>query len=305
MTEAETTTAPTRCGFVALVGAPNSGKSTLMNRLMGTKVSIVTPKVQTTRTRVVGVVIHGAAQLVFVDTPGIFAPKRRLERAMVAAAWTGATDADVVLLLIDAERGLDEDARLIIDGLKKNERKAVVAINKVDAVKRESLLALAAALDAQGLFGEIFMISALTGDGVDDMLPKLAAMLPEGPWLYPEDQLSDMNDRLFAAEITREKLFLDLHQEIPYSLTVETDNWEERDDGSVRIDQTIYVEKPGQRAIVLGKGGQMIKRVGAAARAELEALLERRVHLFLFVKVREHWRDEPARYRAMGLEFGD
>jgi len=305
MTEAEPGTAPTRCGFVALVGAPNAGKSTLMNRLMGTKVSIVTPKVQTTRARVVGVLIHGAAQLVFVDTPGIFAPKRRLERAMVAAAWTGATDADVVLLLIDAERGLDDDARLIIDGLKKEKRKAVVAINKVDAVKREGLLALAAALDAQGLFGEIFMISALTGDGVDDMLPKLAAMLPEGPWLYPEDQLSDMNDRLFAAEITREKLFLDLHQEIPYSLTVETDNWEERDDGSVRIDQTIYVEKPGQRAIVLGKGGQMIKRVGAAARAELEALLERRVHLFLFVKVREHWRDEPARYRAMGLEFGD
>ena len=303
MTEPEP--APTRCGFVALVGAPNAGKSTLMNRLMGTKVSIVTPKVQTTRTRVVGVLIQGPAQLVFVDTPGIFAPKRRLERAMVAAAWTGASDADVVLLLIDAERGLDDDARLIIDGLKKEKRKAVVAINKVDAVKRENLLGLAAALDAQGLFADIFMISALTGDGVDDMLPKLAAMLPEGPWLYPEDQLSDMNDRLFAAEITREKLFLDLHQEIPYSLTVETDNWEERDDGSVRIDQTIYVEKPGQRAIVLGKGGQMIKRVGAAARAELEALLERRVHLFLFVKVREHWRDEPARYRAMGLEFGD
>jgi GTP-binding protein Era len=298
-------TAAPRCGFIALIGAPNAGKSTLMNRLMGTKVSIVTPKVQTTRSRVVGVLVHGAAQLVFVDTPGIFAPKRRLERAMVTAAWTGATDADVVLLLIDAQRGIDDDVRLILDGLKQQTRKAVAALNKVDSVRRESLLGLAAALDAEGLFGEIFMISALTGDGVGDMLPKLAAMLPEGPWLYPEDQLSDMNERLFAAEITREKLFLDLHQELPYSLTVETDNWEEREDGSVRIDQTIYVEKPGQRAIVLGKGGQMVKRVGAAARAELEALLERRVHLFLFVKVRERWRDEPARFRAIGLEFGD
>jgi GTP-binding protein Era len=299
------TEARARCGFIALLGAPNAGKSTLMNRLMGTKVSIVTPKVQTTRTRVVGVLVHGEAQLVFVDTPGIFSPKRRLERAMVTAAWSGATDADIVLLLIDAEHGLDHDARLIIDGLKQQKRKAVAAINKIDAVKRESLLGLAAALDAEKLFGEIFMISALTGDGVADMLPKLAAMLPEGPWLYPEDQLSDMNDRLFAAEITREKLFIDLHQELPYSLTVETDNWEEREDGSVRIDQTIYVEKPGQRVIVLGKGGQMIKRIGAAARAELEALLERRVHLFLFVKVRERWRDEPARFRAIGLEFGD
>jgi GTP-binding protein Era len=298
-------TAAPRCGFIALIGAPNAGKSTLMNRLMGTKVSIVTPKVQTTRSRVVGVLVHGAAQLVFVDTPGIFAPKRRLERAMVTAAWTGATDADVVLLLIDAQRGIDDDVRLILDGLKQQTRKAVAALNKVDSVRRESLLGLAAALDAEGLFGEIFMISALTGDGVGDMLPKLAAMLPEGPWLYPEDQLSDMNERLFAAEITREKLFLDLHQELPYSLTVETENWGEREDGSVRIDQTIYVEKPGQRAIVLGKGGQMVKRVGAAARAELEALLERRVHLFLFVKVRERWRDEPARFRAIGLEFGD
>jgi GTP-binding protein Era len=304
MAEPGGTSAP-RCGFVALIGAPNAGKSTLMNRLMGTKVSIVTPKVQTTRTRVVGVLAHAEAQLVFVDTPGIFAPKRRLERAMVTAAWTGATDADVVLLLIDAERGIDEDVRLILDGLKQQRRKAVAAINKVDSVRRDTLLGLAAALDAENLFSEIFMISALTGDGVGDVLPKLAAMLPEGPWLYPEDQLSDMNERLFAAEITREKLFLGLHQELPYSLTVETEDWDEREDGSVRIDQTVYVEKPGQRAIVLGKGGQMIKRVGAAARAELEALLERRVHLFLFVKVRERWRDEPARFRAIGLEFGD
>ena len=295
----------TRCGFVALVGAPNVGKSTLMNRLMGTKVSIVTPKVQTTRTRIVGVATHGAAQLVFVDTPGIFAPKRRLERAMVAAAWTGAADADVVVLLIDAAHGIDDDARRIIAGLKDAKRKSVAAINKVDAVKRETLLGLAAALDAQGIFTQIFMISALTGDGVDDMLPKLAALLPAGPWLYPEDQLGDMNERLFAAEVTREKLFLNLHQEIPYALTVETDEWQERDDGSVRVEQTIFVEKPGQRAIVLGKGGQMAKRVGAAARKELEALLERRVHLFLFVKVRENWRDDPARYRAMGLDFGN
>lgn len=295
----------TRCGFVALLGAPNAGKSTLMNRLMGTKVSIVTPKVQTTRSRIIGVVVHGAAQLVFVDTPGIFQPKGRLERAMVEAAWTGAADADLVVLLVDATRGIDDDTQRIVDGLKQAGRTAFAAINKVDAVRRDSLLGIAAALDGTGIFAEIFMVSALTGDGVDDMLPKLAARLPEGPWLYPEDQLGDMNERLFAAEITREKLFLNLHQEIPYALTVETENWEEREDGSVRIDQTIFVEKPGQRAIVLGKGGQMAKRVGAAARKELEELLERRVHLFLFVKVRENWRDDPARYRAMGLDFSD
>lgn len=306
MAEPDTEGAITRCGFIALLGAPNAGKSTLMNRLIGAKVSIVTPKVQTTRTRVIGIMIHGTAQLVFVDTPGIFEARRRLERAMVSAAWAGASEADVALVLVDAEKGLDGDCRRILDGLAAAARKkGVAAINKIDAVKHEKLLGIAAELDKTGLFSDIFMISALTGDGVDDMVPRLAALLPEGPWLYPEDQLSDMNDRLFAAEITREKLFLNLHQEVPYSLTVETEGWKERDDGSVRIDQTIYVEKPGQRAIVLGKGGQAIKRIGAAAREELGTLLGRRVHLFLFVKVREKWREEPARYRYLGLEFGD
>ena len=294
-----------RCGFVALVGAPNTGKSTLMNRLMGTKVSIVTPKVQTTRTRIVGVVVHGAAQLVFVDTPGIFAPRRRLERAMVTAAWSGAADADVVALLVDAERGVSRDTRGIVDGLKKSGRKAVLVLNKIDLVRRDALLGLAAGLGGEAAFAQTFMISALTGDGVDDLTPALAAMLPAGPWLYPADHLTDMNERLFSAEITREQLFIKLHQELPYALTVETDEWDEKDDGSVRIGQVIYVERTSQRAIVLGKGGRQIKAVGAEARAELERLLDRRVHLFLFVKVRDKWRDDPARYREMGLDFGD
>ena len=294
-----------RCGFAALVGAPNAGKSTLMNRLMGTKVSIVTPKVQTTRTRIIGVVVHGATQIVFIDTPGIFAPRRRLERAMVSAAWAGAADADVVVVLVDAERGVCRNTQGIIDGLKRTGRKAILVLNKIDLVKRETLLGLTAALNEEGLFDEIFMVSALTGDGVAGLLPVLAGMLPEGPWLYPEDHLTDMNERLFAAEITREQLFLKLHQELPYALTVETEEWEEKADGSVRIGQVIYVERTSQRAIVLGKGGQQIKAVGAEARAGLEALMERRVHLFLFVKVREKWRDDPERYREMGLEFGD
>jgi GTP-binding protein Era len=302
---AETEAAPTRCGYIALVGAPNAGKSTLMNRLMGTKVSIVTPKVQTTRTRIIGVLVQGAAQLVFVDTPGIFAPRRRMERAMVAAAWSGAADADVVVLLVDAERGITEDVRRIVEGLKKSERPAVLALNKIDAVRRDSLLALADTLNRDGVFSEIYMISALTGDGVTDMLPALAEKLPAGPWLYPEDHLTDMNDRLFASEMTREQLFLKLRQELPYALTVETEEWEERKDGSVAIRQVIFVERESQRAIVLGKGGVTIKSVGAAARQELEALWERRVHLFLFVKVREKWRDDPERYREMGLDFGD
>lgn len=294
-----------RCGFIALVGAPNAGKSTLMNRLMGTKVSIVTPKVQTTRARVIGVMVRGDAQLVFIDTPGIFAPKRRLERAMVAAAWSGAADADAVVLLVDARGGITGDVRDIVAGLKQAGRRAILVLNKVDAVRRETLLALADELSREGIFDEIFMISALTGDGVADMLPVLASKLPEGPWLYPADHLTDMNDRLFAAELTREQLFLQLRQELPYALTVETEEWEERDDGSVAIRQVIYVERESQRAIVLGKGGGQIKAVGAAARRELEALWERRVHLFLFVKVREHWRDDPERYREMGLEFGE
>jgi GTP-binding protein Era len=294
-----------RCGFVALVGAPNAGKSTLMNRVMGTKVSIVTHKVQTTRARVVGVLTHDHDQIVFVDTPGIFSPNRRLERAMVAAAWGGAVDADKIVLLVDAERGLGRDVQLIIDGLKKAGKTAIVALNKIDLIPREKLLTLADELQEAGVFENIFMISALKGDGVEDLVVSLREGLPAGPWLYPEDHLSDMNDRLFAAEITREKLFLTLHQELPYSLTVETEGWEERRDGSVKIDQVIYVERSGHKGIVLGKGGQQAKRVGAEARKELEQILERRVHLFLFVKVRENWRDDPERYREMGLDFSD
>ncbi|MBK17426.1 MAG: GTPase Era [Rhodospirillaceae bacterium] len=295
----------TRCGYVALVGAPNAGKSTLMNHIMGTKVSIVTHKVQTTRARVVGVLTQDASQVVFVDTPGIFSPNRRLERAMVAAAWSGAADADKIVLLIDAERGLSEDVQLIIEGLKKSERLAYAALNKIDLIPREGLLSLAQEIQAAECFENIFMISALKGDGVQDLVDTLMTILPPGPWLYPEDHLSDMNDRLFAAEITREKLFLSLHQELPYSLTVETEGWEERKDGSVKIDQVIYVERSGHKGIVLGKGGQQVKRVGAEARKELEQILDRRVHLFLFVKVRENWRDDPERYREMGLDFSE
>ena len=298
-----------RCGYVALVGAPNAGKSTLMNRLMGTKVSIVTPKVQTTRSRIVGVVVHGETQIVFVDTPGIFSPRRRLERAMVTAAWGGAADADVVAVLVDAERGVCRDTRGILDGLKRAGRRhgrgAVLVLNKIDLVRHEVLLGLARELDEDAIFSDTFMVSALNGDGVGDLTPALAGMLPVGPWLFPADHLTDMNERLFAAEITREQLFLKLYQELPYALTVETEEWQEKDDGSVRIGQVIYVERTTQRAIILGKGGRQIKAVGAEARAELEKLLERRVHLFLFVKVRDKWRDDPERYREMGLEFGD
>ena len=294
-----------QCGYVALVGAPNAGKSTLMNRLMETKVSIVTHKVQTTRARIIGVSVLDLAQIVFVDTPGIFAPKRRLERAMVAAAWGGAADADVIVLLVDAsERSLDH-ALHVVAGLKKAGRQAVLALNKIDLVPRDTLLGLAEQLNATGVFTETYMISALTGDGVDDLIPRFAAMLPKGPWLYPEDHLTDMNERLFASEITREKLFLRLHQELPYALTVETESWQERPDGSVKIDQVIYVERTSQRAIVLGKGGQQIKTIGAGARAEMEELMERKIHLFLFVKVRVKWRDDPERYRKMGLDFSD
>jgi len=305
MTERATDSAAPRCGYIALVGAPNAGKSTLLNRLMGTKVSIVTPKVQTTRTRIIGVMTRGAAQFIFVDTPGIFTPARRLERAMVKAAWSGAADADVVVLLVDAQRGFDDDTRGIVEGLKAAGREAVLALNKIDAVRPDKLLDLTARLNAAGNFTHTFMISALNGDGVEDMIEPLAAKLPEGPWLYPPDHLSDMNERLFAAEIMREKLFMHLHNELPYSLTVETEGWEERDDGSVRIEQVIYVEREGQRGIVLGKGGQMMKTVATAARRELEQVLGRRVHLFAFVKVRGKWRDDPERYREMGLEFGD
>ena len=295
----------TRCGFVALLGAPNAGKSTLMNFIMGTKVSIVTHKVQTTRTRVVGVLTNGDDQIVFVDTPGIFAPTRRLERAMVAAAWVGAADADKIVLLIDAERGLSDEVQLIIDGIKRVGKTVIIGLNKIDLIPHEKLLHLAEKLQEISILESIYMISALKGDGVNDLLLKLSAVLPQGPWLYPEDHLSDMNERLFAAEITREKLFLTLHQELPYSLTVETEEWQERQDGSLKVDQVIYVERAGHKGIVLGKGGQQIKRIGAESRKELEHILDRRVHLFLFVKVREKWRDDPERYREMGLDFSN
>ncbi|MBI3512796.1 MAG: GTPase Era [Proteobacteria bacterium] len=294
----------TRCGYVAIVGAPNAGKSTLLNSLVGSKVSIVTPKVQTTRTRVLAIALEGAAQLIFVDTPGIFVnPKRRLERAMVAAAWTGASDADVVVVLVDAVRGADPDTQRIIEQLRGSGRQLLLALNKVDVVKRERLLVLADQLNRTSSFADTFMVSALTGDGVGDLRSALAARLPEGPWMFPEDQLADMPLRLLAAELTREQLFIQLHEELPYSLTVEPEKWEEFNDGSVRIDQVVTVLRDSQKPIVLGKGGRRIKAVGEAARTEIAALLERKVHLFLHVQVRENWQDDPARYRAMGLDF--
>jgi GTP-binding protein Era len=292
-----------RCGFVALVGAPNTGKSTLLNTLVGSKISIVSPKVQTTRSRVLGISILGQTQIVFVDTPGIFEPRRRLDRAMVKAAWQGAGDADLVAVIVDAKRGLDGDTRAIIGRLREARRKAVLVLNKIDIVKRPTLLGLAATLNREGVFGETFMISALTGDGVDDLAAYIANALPEGPWLFPADQISDMPLRLLAAEITREQLYLQLHQELPYSAAVETESWQEQDDGSVRIDQIVYVQRPNQKAIVLGKSGQRIKAIGSAARAELAGLLDRKVHLFIHVKTREKWGEDPERYRDLGLEF--
>ena len=294
----------TRCGFVALIGAPNAGKSTLLNTLVGTKVAIVSPKVQTTRSRVLGILTEGQAQIVFVDTPGIFKPRRRLDRAMVAAAWAGAAEGDLVLLLVDASlKGVREETRGIVEKLAETKRQAILILNKTDAVRPEVLLALAADLNASGVFSDTFMISALTGDGVSDLRRHLAGHLPEGPWLFPEDQVSDMPMRLLAAEITREKLFLRLQQELPYAVAVETESWEEQPDGSVRISQIIYVQREGQKAIVLGRGGQMIKAVGTAARLELEEITEQRVHLSLFVKVRENWLDDPARYAIWGLDY--
>jgi GTP-binding protein Era len=296
--------APTRAGFVALIGAPNAGKSTLLNALVGAKVSIVTHKVQTTRALIRGITIHDNAQIIFVDTPGIFAPKRRLERAMVTTAWGGAADADVVALLIDAKRGLTDEDRAIIERLAEfpKERARAMIINKVDIVKRDTLLKLAAEANEAGSFPHTFMVSALTGDGVADLLTYFAAAMPEGPFLYPEDQMTDLPLRWLAAEITREKLMLRLHDELPYRTTVETEKWTEQKNG-IRIDQTIYVERESQRKIVLGKGGQTVKAISMAAREEISRLVERPVHLFLFVKVRENWSDDPERYREMGLEF--
>jgi GTP-binding protein Era len=304
MTETETTQAPaTRSGFVALIGAPNAGKSTLLNQLVGAKVSIVSHKVQTTRAIVRGIVIEGSAQIVFVDTPGIFKPRRRLDRAMVTTAWGNAKDADIVLFMIDAERGIVGDAATILEGMKDIRHRKILVLNKIDQVKREKLLELAAAANAVVPFDETFMISALGGSGCHDVLKFLANALPEGPWYYPEDQISDLPMRQLAAEITREKLYLRLHQELPYSSHVETERWEEKPDGSVRIEQVIYVERDSQKKIVLGKGGETVKSIGQSARKEIGGILDQKVHLFLFVKVRENWGDDPERYREIGLEF--
>jgi GTP-binding protein Era len=292
-----------RCGYVALVGAPNAGKSTLLNLLVGTKLSIVTPKVQTTRSRVLGIALKGAAQLIFIDTPGIFAPKRRLDRAMVAAAWAGADDADIVVVLVDAARGIDDDTRGILERLIATPRRRVLALNKIDLVKREQLLPLANELSQLCDFERVFMISSTAGDGTADLADFLSKAVPEAPWLYPEDQLTDLPQRLLAAEITREQIYLQLHQELPYAAAVETEQWEERPDGSVKISQVIHVQRDGQKAIVLGKGGAQVKKIGAAARAELEKLLERRVHLFLFVRVTPEWADDRERFQAMGLDY--
>ncbi len=302
------TDAGTRSGFVAVIGAPNAGKSTLVNQLVGAKVSIVTHKVQTTRARVLGIAMVGASQIALIDTPGIFQPKRRLDRAMVSAAWAGAGDADAVLLLVDAQSGVTEEVQGILDGLARegygpDGRQAILALNKVDAIKRPKLLDLAQEMDATGLFSEIFMISALTGDGVEDLANRLAVLMPAGPLLFPEDQLSDMPQRLLAAEVVREKLYLNVHQEVPYALTVETENWEQKKDGSARVEAVIFVERESQRSIILGKSGQRIKRIGQAAREELSEMLGHPVHLFLFVKVREHWQDDPERYRDWNLDF--
>jgi GTP-binding protein Era len=295
--------ASSRAGFVALIGAPNAGKSTLINQLVGAKVSIVSPKVQTTRSRVRGIVMHQGAQLVLVDTPGIFKPRRRLDRAMVAAAWEGAGEADLVVLLIDAKRGMDEESQAIVEALKASRRRALLALNKVDLIDKPKLLALAQKMDGEGVFDAVFMISAETGDGCPALLDHLAAHLPEGPYLYPEDEISDLPERLLAAEIVREQLFRQLHQELPYASTVETEAFKDQDNGSARIDVTIYVERDSQKAIVLGAKGARIKEIGAKARAELEELMGRRVHLFLFVKVREDWQEDGERYRPWGLDF--
>ncbi|MCT6824368.1 GTPase Era [Bartonella apis] len=295
----------THSGFVALIGAPNVGKSTLVNRLVGTKVSIVTHKVQTTRALIRGIITHNNTQIVLVDTPGIFTPKRRLDRAMVTTAWSGAKDADIVLVLVDAAKGPDEETEEVFASLSKVKQEKILVINKVDSVPRPSLLELAKKLNEGQQFSETFMISALKGTGCDDLLDYLAKKLPEGPWYYPEDQISDMPMRQLAAEITREKLYMRLHNELPYASTVETESWEERPDGSVKINQIIYVEREGQKKIVLGTKGETIKAIGQAARKELMEILEQKVHLFLFVKVRDHWSDDPERYREMGLDYSN
>jgi GTPase len=300
----------TRCGFAAVIGAPNAGKSTLVNALVGSKVSIVTPKVQTTRMAVRGVAMCGQTQIVFVDTPGIFKPRRRLDRAMVNAAWAGAGDADAILLIVDAadlaarpNGPAARDTHAIIAELNKTKAKAALLLNKIDGMKRTDLLPLLETLNAEGAFEDVFMISALKGDHVEDVAAWAAARMPPGPWLYPADQAADIASRLLAAEITREKIYLRLHDELPYAIAVESQKWEERTDGSVKIDQTIFVEREGQKAIVLGKGGAAIKKIGELARAEMEEIFGHRVHLFLFVKVSENWAEEREHFREMGLEY--
>ena len=297
----------TRAGFVALIGEPNAGKSTLLNRMVGAKVSIVTHKVQTTRARIRGVAMDGQSQIVFVDTPGLFAPRRRLDRAMVAAAWGGAADADVIVLMVEAHRGITEGVEKILEGLAEigKGRTVTLAINKIDKVPTEKLLELAQKLNESYDFAETFMISAEKGHGVADLRSWLGGMVPEGPWLYPEDQIADLPLRMIAAEMTREKLTLRLHQELPYQMTVETEGWEDRKDGSVKIDQVVYVVRDGHKGIVLGKNGETIKSIGQASRTELAEFLDRKVHLFLQVKVRPNWQDESERYSEMGLDFKD
>jgi GTP-binding protein Era len=293
----------TACGFVALIGAPNSGKSTLVNRLVGTKVSIVSRKAQTTRRSVRGIALEGAAQIIFVDTPGIFAPKRRLDRAMVAAAWSSTGDADVAALLVDVRRGIDAEVEAILGRLPQIAAKKILVLNKIDTVEPPRLLELATRLNDVLPFAQTFMISALRGHGVPKFKQELATLMPPGPWLYPEDQISDMPLRLLAAEITREKIFEHLHDELPYSSTVETELWQDMLDGSARIEQAIYVMRKGHKKIVIGEGGRTIKAIGTAARNEIIKAAGQKAHLFLFVKVRENWGDDPERYRAMGLDF--
>lgn len=293
----------TKCGFVALVGAPNAGKSTLLNTLVGSKIAIVTHKVQTTRSRLVGVAIHDENQMIFVDTPGIFKATKRLERAMVAAAWEGANDADVVVFMVDATLRIGDSTRTIAAGLSKSSKTAILVLNKIDLIKRDTLLAKTKELNELGEFAETLMISATTGNGLDVLREKIAKYLPLGPWLYPEDHLTDISERMLAAEITREKFFMRFHEELPYATTIETERWKELKDGSVRIEQVIYVERDSQKKIVIGKGGRGLKVIGQMAREELEELLDRKVHLFIFVKVRKGWSDDKERYVNMGLDW--
>ena len=293
----------TRAGFVSLIGAPNAGKSTITNNFVGSKVSIVSPKAQTTRTIVKGIGIYENTQIVFLDTPGIFKPKRRLDRAMVASAWSGMSDADMVVLVVDAKKGFDDQTQSIVSKLNKNKIEAILVLNKIDLIQKEKLLELSAKINEASNFSRTFMVSALTGQHIEDFYKYLADNLPESPWYYPEDQISDMPLKLLTAEVVREKLFLYLRQELPYAITVEPELWERREDNSVRAEMTIYVERDSQKTIVLGKGGSMIKKIGQSARRELEEMLEEKIHLFLFVKVRENWGDDPARYADWGLNF--